>query len=194
MFYSKYTGMSKFKVYTKTGDKGSTALIGGKRVSKSDARIEAYGTIDELLSYIGLLRDFSKDEKEQNFLINIQDNLMDVAAVFAYDGENSKVKVPSISDEDIKELEDAIDEMDKFLPQIDSFILPGGHQAVSFCHIARTVCRRAERRAIAIEDEIRNGENAKKYINRLSDYLFTLGRKFGIDYNIKEIKWVPRFK
>lgn len=186
--------MTTCKVYTKTGDKGTTALIGGKRVSKSDARIEAFGTVDELLSYIGLLRDYAIEIELKKFLISIQDNLMDVAAVFAYDGENTNVKLPEITDQDIKELEDAMDNMDKELPALNSFILPGGHKAVSFCHIARTVCRRAERRAVAIEDIVVNGENAKKYINRLSDYLFVLGRKFALDYNIEEIKWEPRIR
>jgi cob(I)alamin adenosyltransferase len=181
------------KVYTKTGDKGTTALIGGKRVKKSSQRIEAYGTVDELIAWIGLIRDCNIDnENLVKELVDIQDNLMDVAAILAYDGENKKVKVPAIQEEDITGLEKSIDRMDEELPPVDAFVLPGGHKTVSYCHIARTVCRRAERRAIEIQEDVFNGENAFRFLNRMSDYLFVLSRFLSKKLSVKEIKWVPK--
>lgn len=179
------------KVYTKTGDKGTTALIGGKRVSKNHHRLEAYGTVDELMSYIGLLFDQLKNEADKAFFIGIQENLMTCAAVLATDCDDCEKDIPQISAENISELEKAIDLMDKSLPQLTHFILPGGHTTVSFCHIARTVCRRSERLAIAVQEQEGKCESVVKYLNRLSDYLFVFARKLGKDLNIQEIAWIP---
>lgn len=180
------------KIYTKTGDKGKTSLIGGKRVSKYHPRIEAYGTLDELMSYIGLIRDQQIDEETKTTLIEIQDRLMTCASILAADCEDCNVKIPQIYPSDIEFLESEMDKMDEKLPPLTSFILPGGHTVVSFCHIARTVCRRAERIVTQISDDMFVPEEVTKYINRLSDYLFMLSRKLGKDFNIFEITWQPR--
>lgn len=180
------------KIYTKTGDKGQTSLIGGKRVSKSHSRIEAYGTVDELISYIGLLRDSVKDEGVKKNMIRVQDHLMICSAVLAADLEGNPVKIPEITGEDIAFLEKGIDEMEKSLEPLYSFVLPGGHVLVSFCHIARTVCRRAERCIIRLSEEFSVPEPVIKYMNRLSDYLFVLSRKLSKDNQGEEIPWIPR--
>jgi cob(I)alamin adenosyltransferase len=188
-FILKINGM---KIYTKTGDKGKTSLIGGKRVSKYHPRIEAYGTIDELMCYIGLIRDQDIDKNSKTALIEIQDRLMTCASILAADCDDCNVKIPQIVAADIGFLESEMDKMDENLPPLTSFILPGGHTAVSFCHIARTVCRRAERIVTQISDDMFVPEEVVKYINRLSDYLFMLARKMGKDFNISEITWQPR--
>jgi cob(I)alamin adenosyltransferase len=180
------------KVYTKTGDKGETSLIGGTRVPKFHDRIEAYGTVDELISYIGLIRDQKVDEHTIKVLIEIQDRLMTCASILATDCENCKVKIPEIFESDIEYLEKEIDEMEKNLPPLKSFILPGGHQTVSFCHIARNVCRRAERLSIKVQEQFKNSDKVIKYINRLSDFLFVLARKLSTDLYAKETPWHPR--
>ncbi|MBU8891795.1 MAG: cob(I)yrinic acid a,c-diamide adenosyltransferase [Bacteroidales bacterium] len=180
------------KIYTKTGDKGETSLIGGTRVPKYHDRIEAYGTVDELISYIGLIRDQKIDDKTILVLIEIQDRLMTCASILATDCENCKVKIPEIYDSDIETLEKEIDKMDKDLPPLRSFILPGGHSIVSFCHIARNVCRRAERLSIKVQDQFKNSDKVIQYMNRLSDYLFVLARKLSIDLYAKETPWKPR--
>lgn len=180
------------KIYTKTGDKGETSLIGGTRVPKYHDRIEAYGTVDELISYIGLIRDQKIDEHSFSVLIEIQDRLMSCASILATDCENCKVKIPEMYDSDIETLEKEIDEMEKDLPPLTSFILPGGHPTVSYCHIARNVCRRAERLSIKVQDQFKNSEKVIQYLNRLSDFLFVLSRKFSIDLYAKEIAWKPR--
>ncbi len=187
------------KVYTKTGDKGTTALFGGTRVPKHHIRIESYGTIDELNSYIGLLRDQPIDALYKNTLIDIQDRLFTVGAILATDPEKATLKngkarlnIPKISEEDIKRLEDEMDLMNADLPPMTHFVLPGGHQIVSFCHIARTVCRRAERLASALNDIEPFQPETLMYINRLSDYLFVLARKLSKDLQAEEIKWVPK--
>ena len=179
------------KIYTKTGDKGTTSLIGGKRVPKYHKRIEAYGTVDELISYIGLLRDQQLDENTRNTLLKIQDKLMVCSAVLATDCDDCSLKIPEIKDIDILFLEEEIDAMEDQLEPLTSFILPGGHTTVSFCHIARTVCRRAERITISLAEETQVPVTVVKYINRLSDYLFVLARKLGKDLNIQEIQWHP---
>jgi len=180
------------KIYTKTGDQGSTSLIGGRRVPKYHLRIEAYGTIDELISYIGLIRSPEIDISIRNNLTAIQDRLMVCAAILAADCEDCKVKIPEIQEKDIVALENEMDNMDAELPQLNAFLLPGGHVLVGYCHIARTVCRRAERIIIRLSEELFVPENLLKYINRLSDYLFVLARKLGKDLNIEEIRWQPR--
>jgi cob(I)alamin adenosyltransferase len=182
----------EMKVYTKTGDKGETSLIGGTRVPKYHDRIEAYGTVDELISYIGLIRDQKIDAHSVNVLIEIQDRLMTCASIIATDCENCKVKIPEIFESDIEFLEKEIDEMEKNLPPLKSFILPGGHQTVSFCHIARNVCRRAERLSIKVQEQFKNSAKVIQYLNRLSDFLFVLARKLSTDLYAKEIPWLPR--
>ena len=179
------------KIYTKTGDKGNTSLIGGKRVPKHNLRIEAYGTVDELISYIGLLRDQDIHERIKQFLIEVQDSLMTCASILAADCDDCGIKIPEITESDITALEQEIDFMEEDLPPLRLFILPGGHTVVSFCHIARTVCRRAERVIAKLTEETSVSDKVIIYINRLSDYLFTLSRKLGKDFNINEIRWQP---
>jgi cob(I)alamin adenosyltransferase len=181
-----------FKVYTKTGDKGETSLIGGTRVPKHHIRIESYGTVDELNSYIGLIRDQNIDEQSKTVLIEIQDRLFTIGSSLASDPEKSKMKIPDLKEEDIVFLEKEIDKMDESLPEMKSFVLPGGHTTVSFCHIARCVCRRAERLTIQLSENDYVNELVIKYLNRLSDYLFVLSRKLSQDLNASEIPWKPR--
>lgn len=182
----------EMKIYTKTGDKGETSLIGGTRVPKYHGRIEAYGTIDELISYIGLIRDHNIDKHIQTILIEIQDRLMTCASIVATDCENCKVKIPELYDVDIELLEKEIDEMENNLEPLKSFILPGGHPVVSFCHIARNVCRRAERNSLKVQKQFKNSDKVIQYLNRLSDYLFVLSRKLSVDLGAQEIPWKPR--
>lgn len=180
------------KIYTKTGDKGQTSLLGGTRVPKHHIRIEAYGTVDELNSYIGLIRDQQMDEHSKQILIEIQDRLFTIGSSLASDPEKSKAKIPDLKEEDIVLLENEIDKMTATLPEMRSFILPGGHTTVSFCHIARCVCRRAERLTIHLSENSFVSDMVIKYLNRLSDYLFMLSRKFTQDLHAQEIPWKPR--
>lgn len=186
------------KVYTKTGDAGTTALFGGTRVPKHHIRIDSYGTVDELNSFIGLVRDQNIDPRSKEILIHIQNKLFTVGAVLATDPEKSKLKngkdrlnIPKISEEDIELLEKEIDWMDTELPQMTHFVLPGGHPTVSHCHVARTVCRRAERLATALYELEPFDTHTLKYLNRLSDYLFVLARKLSKDLQADEVKWIP---
>ena len=181
-----------FKIYTKTGDKGQTSLIGGTRVPKHHIRIESYGTVDELNSYIGLIRDQQIDEHSKAVLIEIQDRLFTIGSSLASDPEKSKMKIPDLKEEDVLLLEKEMDDMDNSLPEMKSFVLPGGHTTVSYCHIARCVCRRAERLTIHLAEESFVDELVIKYLNRLSDYLFVLSRKLTQDLHAKEIPWKPR--
>lgn len=180
------------KIYTKTGDQGTTALFGGKRVSKADLRIETYGTVDELNSWIGLLRDQDVNSNRKDFLVNIQDRLFTVGSILATEPGNTRVKIPSLSNDDVLALEQSIDVMDGELPAMKSFILPGGHQSVSFCHIARTVCRRSERLVIALNNQEPVSELVIQYLNRLSDYLFVLARKMAQELNVSDTPWKPK--
>ena len=182
------------KIYTKTGDKGTTSLLGGARVSKAHIRIEAYGTVDELNSYIGLLRDQPVNESRKDLLKEIQDRLFTLGADLATEPGKDKVVKPDLFDSDVEGLEKAMDEMDETLEPLRNFVLPGGHQSVSFAHLARCVCRRAERITIALNDEEPVNELTIRYLNRLSDYLFTLGRKMAAELNAEEVKWEPRSK
>ncbi|GAB3224873.1 cob(I)yrinic acid a,c-diamide adenosyltransferase [Algoriphagus aestuariicola] len=182
------------KIYTKTGDKGTTALLGGKRVPKSDLRIDAYGTIDELNSYLGLLRDQKVNANRAVFLKEIQDRLFTIGADLATVPGKDKVKKPDLHAEDIEALEDEMDLMEAQLPMLNSFILPGGHQSVSFCHIARTVCRRGERIVVELSSIETVSELVIQYLNRLSDYLFVLGRKMAQELDVEEVTWTPRLK
>jgi cob(I)alamin adenosyltransferase len=180
------------KIYTKTGDKGQTSLIGGTRVPKHHLRIESYGTVDELNSYIGLIRDQQVSEYQQNLLKEIQDRLFTIGSALASDPEKSKMKIPDLHQEDIELLEKEIDTMTADLPELRHFILPGGSNAVSFCHLARCVCRRAERICVHLSEDSFVDEKVMVYLNRLSDYLFVLSRKLCFDNQIEENKWIPR--
>jgi len=186
------------KVYTKTGDKGTTALFGGTRVPKHHIRIDSYGTVDELNSHIGLIRDQDINQNYKDALIVVQDKLFTVGAILATDPEKATLKngkerlnIPKVSSEDIAFLENEIDVMDKALPQMTHFVLPGGHTTVSYCHIARCVCRRSERLASALYELEPFLPEALTYLNRLSDYLFVLARKLSHDLNADEVKWIP---
>jgi cob(I)alamin adenosyltransferase len=187
------------KVYTKTGDQGTTALFGGTRVPKHHIRIESYGTIDELNSHIGLIRDQDIHQNYKDILMHIQDRLFTIGAILATDPDKATLKsgqarlnIPKISNKDIELLEKEMDQMEDSLPPMTHFVLPGGHQTVSFCHIARTVCRRAERLAAHLNDLEPFQPETLMYINRLSDYLFVLARKLSKDLQAEEIKWIPR--
>lgn len=180
------------KLYTKTGDDGYTSLIGGTRVPKYHLRIESYGTVDELNSYIGLISCQEIDEKDRLMLKEIQDRLFTIGSSLAADPEKSKMKIPDLHLKDIELLETEMDRMEANLPQLKHFILPGGNNAVSFCHLARCVCRRAERITIELSEMSFVEEKVKIYLNRLSDYLFMLARKIGYDQNITESAWIPR--
>ena len=180
------------KIYTKTGDTGTTSLFGGKRVSKADLRIDTYGTVDELNSYIGLVRDQEVNQKRKEVLVEIQDRLFTIGSILATEPGNSKVKIPSVQEKDIKFLEKEIDAMDAELPPMRFFVLPGGHPSVSIGHVARTVCRRAERLTIALDQVEKVEPLVIKYLNRLSDYLFVLCRKMASDLKVEETPWKPR--
>lgn len=180
------------KIYTKKGDTGNTGLIGGTRVSKSSLRIEAYGTIDELNSFIGLVRDQQIGEKYIKQLIEIQDRLFTIGSSLASDPEKSKMKIPDLHASDIEILEKWMDEMDETLPEMKNFILPGGHTSVSFCHIARCVCRRAERIIVDLHQHEYVDDLVITYTNRLSDYLFVLCRKISQTLDVIEHPWQPR--
>ena len=186
------------KVYTKTGDKGTTALFGGTRVPKHHIRIESYGTVDELNSHIGLIRDQKINELYNQVLERIQDRLFTVGAILATDPEKAVLKsgkerlnIPKISDTDVQLLENEIDNMEEALPPMTHFVLPGGHTTVSYCHIARCVCRRAERLAVHLHELEPTDEMVLTYLNRLSDYLFVLARKLSHDLHAEEVKWIP---
>jgi cob(I)alamin adenosyltransferase len=180
------------KIYTKTGDEGTTALFGGKRVSKADLRIETYGTVDELNSWMGLIRDQEVNRSRKDFLVEIQDRLFTVGSMLATEPGNTKVRIPTLSGNDVSALEAEIDRMETTLPPMRSFVLPGGHQAVSFCHVGRTVCRRAERLTISLKETEPVEPIVIQYLNRLSDYLFVLARKMTQELQAEETPWKPR--
>ncbi len=181
-----------FKIYTKTGDKGETSLIGGVRVPKYHIRIESYGTVDELNSYIGLIKEQLTDETLTKILYEIQDRLFTIGSVLASDPEKSKMKIPDLIETDITLLEHEIDKMNEALPELKSFILPGGNSTAAFCHIARCVCRRAERLTVELASDSEVPQIVIVYLNRLSDYLFVLSRKIVFDAGAEEISWRPR--
>ena len=189
------------KIYTKTGDKGTTSLIGGTKVSKSHLRIEAYGTVDELNSHIGLCKDLLTDEQGKKILLEVQDRLFTIGSSLACDPiKETKMRIPDLLETDVELLEKEIDRMDKVIPPMKNFILPGGHAALSQLHIARCVCRRAERCCVRLELEslpagqagLEVEEIIIKYLNRLSDYLFVLSRYTGHQMKAEEIPWKPR--
>lgn len=180
------------KIYTKTGDTGQTALIGGTRVLKSHSRVSAYGTVDELNSWIGLLRDQAVIQpSEKVVILLIQDRLFIMGSLLAADPEKSRMKLPELTIDDVLILETEIDRMDALLPQLKNFILPGGHQSVSFCHLARCICRRAEREVVSLSTETLVDPMIIIYLNRLSDFLFTLARYWSMVAGAEEIPWIP---
>jgi len=180
------------KIYTKTGDKGLTSLIGGTRVPKYDLRIESYGTVDELNSYIGMIRDQGISDDQADILKEIQDRLFTIGAALASDPERAKMKIPDLLSSDIEVLEHQIDMINEVLPELKHFILPGGDQTVSYCHISRCVCRRAERITVQLSEQSFVDEKVIIYLNRLSDFLFVLARKIAYDRDLPENKWFPR--
>lgn len=196
--YFERDGRSYMKVYTKTGDKGTTALFGGTRVPKHHIRIESYGTVDELNSHIGLIRDQDINPSYKKILERIQDRLFTVGAILATDPDKSVLKngkerlnIPKITDSDVELLENEIDAMETELPPMTHFVLPGGHTTVSYCHIARCVCRRSERLSVHLHEMEPTDEMVLTYLNRLSDYLFVLARKLSHDLQADEVKWIP---
>ena len=183
-----------FRIYTKTGDKGSTSLIGGTKVPKSHIRIESYGTIDELNSYIGLIIANVQDVKSLDTLKEIQDRLFTIGSKLATDpGKETKMVLPELRDADVEKLENEIDRMDDQLPEMKSFILPGGSTPVAFIHIARCICRRAERICVHMQqDGMHVEDRVLQYLNRLSDYLFILARYISQVSGIADIPWRPK--
>lgn len=180
------------KIYTKKGDQGKTGLIGGTRVSKHALRIDSYGTVDELNSFIGVVRDYDINEIYKKQLIEIQDRLFTIGSSLASDPEKSKMKIPDLLESDVEILEKWMDEMDAELPEMRFFVLPGGNHAVSFSHVARCVCRRAERLIVELSENDFVAPLVLSYMNRLSDYLFVLSRKIAMDLKAEEQPWHPR--
>ena len=178
------------KIYTKTGDKGKTSLFGGKRVEKHNIKIEAYGTVDELLAYMGLIRDYSEGNTKGT-IIQIQNTLLNIGSHLATPKDNDKAqnKLPNVSQEDTVLLEKEMDRMTEEQPPLTNFVLPGGHPSVSHCHVARTICRRAERRISTLNEIEEINLDLKIYINRLSDYLFMLSRELAIKNKAEEVFW-----
>ncbi len=181
------------KIYTKKGDQGHTGLIGGTRVSKGELRIEAYGTVDELNSYVGLIRSFDINSNSVLQLMEIQDRLFTIGSSLASDPEKSQMKIPDLLESDVEHLENWMDEMDTTLPELTSFVLPGGHPFVGHIHVCRCVCRRTERLVVALDEHDYVAPLVLTYLNRLSDYLFVLGRKIAMELNIQEKEWHPRY-
>ncbi|WP_010228776.1 cob(I)yrinic acid a,c-diamide adenosyltransferase [Gillisia marina] len=186
------------KIYTKTGDKGTTSLFGGTRVPKHHIRIESYGTVDELNSHIGLVKDQEVGNHTRQILNRVQDRLFTLGAILATDPEKAILKsgqerlnIPTVTEEDIKLLENEMDAMNEDLPEMTHFVLPGGHPSVSICHISRCVCRRAERLSTALYEISPFNVLVLQYLNRLSDYLFVLARKLSKDLHANEVKWIP---
>ena len=181
---------NKVKIYTKTGDDGTTGLVGGSRVNKDDIRLEAYGTVDELNAVLGFLRSMHLDEPEIKLLITIQNKLFNIGSRLASDekGETYTASL-EITGNDIQFLEDAIDKYESGLPELRNFIMPGGDPVSSQCHVARTVCRRAERRVISFAGQLEKHQNTIKYLNRLSDLLFVMSRKLAKDNGTREVSW-----
>ncbi|WP_373512081.1 cob(I)yrinic acid a,c-diamide adenosyltransferase [Persicitalea sp.] len=180
------------KIYTKTGDSGTTALIGGTRLSKAHIRIDAYGTVDELNSYIGLLRDQNVNTSRRDLLKEIQDRLFTIGSHLASEPDQTRKKLPDLHEADITLLETEMDAMDAKLPALRAFVLPGGHESVSFGHVARTVCRRAERAVILLHEHEAVEEIVIRYLNRLSDYLFMLCRMMTQELGAEEVAWKAR--
>lgn len=181
--------LKKMKIYTKTGDSGKTSLLSGERVSKYNMRIEAYGTVDELNSFVGYLRSSEIKKEDVSFLIKIQNYLFNIGSFLAMSKVNPKIKIKQITDENIEELENEMDKIELNLPKLTNFILPGGNQAVSLSHICRSICRRTERLCVQLSENEIIDEKIIVFFNRLSDYFFVLSRKITVDYKIEEIVW-----
>lgn len=181
-----------FKIYTKTGDLGDTALFGGRRLSKSHLRIEAYGTVDELNAHLGLVRDQQTDATTRDLLHHIQSQLFSIGSILASDPDK-ELPVPKLTEDQVEALEKAMDNMDRELPELKNFILPGGHPHVSQCHITRCVCRRAERLVVALAGQEGVPAIVIKFLNRLSDYLFLLARWTAKELRVQEIIWKSTF-
>ena len=182
--------MKKSLIYTRTGDRGKTSLVGGARVPKTHIRLEAYGTVDELNSQLGLLYTYLEDEADKKLVLWVQHKLFSVGSYLATDQANTTLRIESqIADKDIQRLEHAIDEIDAQLPPLKAFVIPGGSRGSSVCQVCRTVCRRAERRILAMAEEHEVTENVSAFVNRLSDYLFVLARKMNILAETDEIYW-----
>jgi len=179
------------KIYTKTGDKGNTSLLGGDRVLKSNIRIEAYGTVDELNSQAGLLRDQEISENHRDFLFGVQNNLFTIGSILATEPSQKNIKLPSLTEDQVSAIETEIDILDEELPEMRNFVVPGGHPVVSICHISRSVCRRAERRVIALQELDQVNPIIVQYLNRLSDYFFILSRKLTRELGVEEVPWKP---
>lgn len=178
------------KIYTKTGDKGTTGLFGGDRVSKDNSRIEAYGTVDELNSAIGYLSSKVKDADIEAFLSVIQKKLFTVGSQLATP-DSKKLSVKAISDTDINDVESQIDYLESFVEPLQTFILPGGHESSAYCQLVRTICRRAERRVVSLSQQTDVAYEIMHYLNRLSDYLFVLARVLNKQQGIADIPWIP---
>jgi len=177
------------KIYKLTGDGGTTSLSGGRRVPKHSLRVEAYGSVDELIAWFGLLGDHKENLKRRELLVYIQDQLMRCAAALAYDNTNSDSRKILPASDSVSVIEAEIDRMDEDLPQLNNFILPGGDVLVSYCHIARCVCRRAERAVLRLNESEESPQIVNKFLNRLSDYLFVLSRYISLELDIEEVKW-----
>lgn len=182
--------MKKSLVYTKTGDKGTTSLVGGTRVPKTHIRLEAYGTVDELNSHLGLLITYLADERDRTFVQQVQDKLFAVGSHLATDREKTKLHEASvITPQLVETMENEIDRLDEMLPPLSAFVLPGGSRGAAVCHVCRTVCRRAERRILDLAEQVEIASELLAYVNRLSDYLFVLSRKMNRDEKKEEIFW-----
>lgn len=180
------------KIYTKNGDRGKTSLIGGKKVSKHDLQVEAYGSIDELNSFMGLLKDYSKNDEINQVLFKVQLKLFTIGSILAQENTSSNsviLEKLNISAKDTNFIELQIDKLEKKLPKLSKFIIPGGHKLVSYCHVSRSICRRAERKITKLSDSVKLDSNILPYINRLSDFLFVLSRHFSKELDIKESYW-----
>ena len=178
------------KIYTKKGDKGNSSLLGGTKVRKNNIRLEAYGTVDELNAFIGHVHDQKINQKHKTILLKIQNQLFNLGSILSFDGKKSQINLSEITKENIQMLEAEIDKMEEKLAPLKDFILPSGHPYASLCHIARTVCRRAERRVVELNNtEKLNNDNCLEYLNRLSDYLFVLARAILKEQNCPEITW-----
>ena len=178
------------KIYTKKGDKGETSLLGGSKVNKDNIRLEAYGTVDELNAFIGHIHDQEISENHKTILLKIQNQLFNLGSVLSFDGKKSQINLPEITKKNIQMLEAEIDRIEKILSSLKDFILPSGHTIASLCHIARTVCRRAERRVVELQSKEKISPNCLEYLNRLSDYLFVLARGILKEKKCSEITWI----
>ena len=180
------------KIYTKNGDRGKTSLIGGKKVSKHDLQVEAYGSIDELNSFMGLLKDYSKNDELNKVLFKVQLKLFTIGSILAQENTSTNsviLEKLNISAKDTNFIESQIDKLEKKLPKLSKFIIPGGHKLVSYCHVSRSICRRAERKITKLSDSVKLDSNILPYINRLSDFLFVLSRYFSKELDIEESYW-----